>query len=421
MATQTLLSPDPRVQWRWFRRLWAATASSNMADGLMLAAAPLFAASVTRDPVLVSGVVVAQNLPWLLFTLVSGAIVDRYDRRRLLVVGNALRAAATAALSVAVAVGVSHISALYAAMFVVGVAETIVDNAGLAVLPRIVDRRSIDRANGRIVATQSVVNQLVGPPLGSALFALAATVAFLSGSLAFAVAAVAAACLPRRLAPERSGQERPGPVLVEIREGLEYFWRDRLLRSVAIVAATINLVGTATGSVLVLLATSAYQLTPAEYGWLLAAGAVGGILGGLFAGRVIEHLGAGLVLFLASMLPALEYLMLALTSRAVLAGAALAVGAFAATVSQVVVSTLRQASVPDHLLGRVTSGYRIIVLGAVPLGGALGGLTASAFGLRAPFYLGAMCLAATALVFAPVLTTRAIQAATGAHAVRETS
>ena len=413
MRAAGVLSPDPLVQWRWFRRLWAATASSNLADGLMLAAAPLLAASLTRDPMLVSGLAVAQYLPWLVFTLVSGVIVDRYDRRRLLVLGNAVRASAVAGLAVAVAVGVTNIAVLYAAMFVVGVAETIVDNAGLAVLPRIVDTRSLDRANGRIVATQSVVNELVGPPLGSALFALAAAAAFLTGSMAFVVAAVAAACLPRRLAPLKSGTEPPRSVLFEIREGFGYFWHDRLLRTVAILAANINLFGTATGSVLVLLATSAYDLNAAQYGWLLSAGAGGGILGGLIADRFIERIGGGPVLFLASMLPAVEYLTLALTAQAVVAGAAIAVGAFAATVSQVIVSTLRQASVPDHLLGRVTSGYRLIVLGAVPLGAALGGITASFFGLRAPYYIGALGLAITALVFAPILTTRAIEEAIG--------
>ena len=176
--------PSARSGWRQFRRLWASTAASNVADGVLLAAAPLLAATLTRDPLLVSGLTVAQYLPWFLFTLASGAIVDRYDRRRLLILGNAARAGAIAALAVAVATDLRHLALLYLAVFVLGIAETIVDNAALVVLPRLVERQLLERANGRIFATQSVINTFVGPPLGSALFAVTATLAIVALVLA---------------------------------------------------------------------------------------------------------------------------------------------------------------------------------------------------------------------------------------------
>ncbi len=397
----------------WFRRLWAGTVSSNLADGVLVAAAPLLAATVTRDPLLVSGLVVAQNLPWLLFTLAAGVIVDRYDRRRLLFAANTARALAIGGLTFATATGGNLLVVLYAAVFVVGAAETIADNAALAVLPRLVERDRLEHANGRIFATQSVLNELVGPPLGAALFGLAATAAFLTGSVAFALAAAAMALLPRHLSPERSTDRRQDRVMAQLGQGLHYFWEDRLLRTVAVMAGAVNLFGAATSGVLVLLATSEFGLSSAQYGLLLATGAAGGITAGLVADRLVRVLGSGRVIFLSNLLPALGYAVIAIASQPLLAAAALAVSSFASTVGNVVVITLRQASVPDHLLGRVTSAYRLVALGALPVGGLLGGIIASAFGLRAPFVIGAICLALLAVGLAPVLTTRVLDAATG--------
>jgi len=400
--------PDAQSGWREFRRLWASTAASNVADGVLLAAAPLLAATLTRDPLLVSGLTVAQYLPWFLFTLASGAAVDRYDRRRLLILGNAARAGAIAALAVAVATDLRHLALLYLAVFVLGIAETVVDNAALVVLPRLVERQLLERANGRIFATQSVINTFVGPPLGSALFAVTATLAFVTGSVMFAVAAAAGALLPRRLAPDLGDRAPTSSLATDIRKGWGHFWRHRLLRTIALQAATINFFGTATGAMLVLLATGPLGLSESQYGLLLAAAAAGGVIGGLAAERVIHRIGGGPVMMLACLIPAGEYALLALTSEPLLAGAAMFVGTLAGTLSQVVVSTLRQAAVPDRLLGRVTSAYRLIVLGAVPLGAAAGGVSASVLGLRAPFWISAVGLAVAAIAFAPAVTTRAI-------------
>jgi MFS family permease len=399
---------DAGAGWRSFRRLWASTATSNVADGVLLAAAPLLAATLTRDPLLVSGLTVAQYLPWFLFTLASGAIVDRYDRRRLLILGNAARAGAVAALTLALATDLRHLALLYAAVFVMGIAETIVDNAALVVLPRLVERELLERANGRIFATQSVVNTFIGPPLGSALFAITATFAFLTGSVMFAVAAAGAALLPRRLAPELDDRAPASSMASDIREGWRHFWGHRLLRTVALQAAAINFFGTATGAVLVLLATGPLGLSESQYGMLLACSAAGGVIGGLAAERVIHRLGGGPVMVLACLIPAGEYALLAATDAPLMAAAAMFVGTLASTLSQVVVSTLRQAAVPDRLLGRVTSAYRLIVLGAVPLGAAAGGVSATVLGLRAPFWISAVGLAVAAAAFAPLVTTRAI-------------
>lgn len=396
-----------------FRRLWGGTAASNLADGMVIAAAPLLAASLTRDPLLVSGLIVAQQLPWFVFTLFAGVIVDRLDRRKLLVVANAVRALALGVLATTLAAGVSNLVVLYAVMFGLGMAETIVDNAALAVLPRLLDRDRLEWANGRIFATQSVLDELVGPPVGGALFAVSATAAFCTGSAAFALAAGLLALLPRTLRPHDSHSATMPGVWTSIGEGLRWFWGNRLIRTVALMAGVVNLFGAATLGVLVLLATGELGLGASGYGLLLTGGAVGGITAGLLADTLVRRLGSGVVIFLSNLLPAVGYLVLALSSSALLVGLALAMSSFAGTVGNVVVITLRQAAIPDHLLGRVASAYRLVALGALPVGALLGGVVASVLGVRAPFYLGAGCLALMAVALAPVLTTKALDQATG--------
>lgn len=397
-----------------FGALWGSQATSNFADGLLVAAAPLLVASFTRDPVVVAGMTVAQFLPWLLSTLPAGALTDRADRRAILVAGNLLRAAAFCGLAVGLWAGTATVWLLYTVVFVAGVAETLVDNAALTVPPRVVPRAQLERANGRLFATQSVINTFVGPPVGSALMAIAGSIAIATGAGLFALAAAAALMLPRlRPQPVEAGTAavaRSG-MLAQIGDGWREFWGNHLLRRVAMISGAINFFGTLTGSVLVLLATGPLGIPAAAYGLFLAVPAAGAVLGSLVAHRVVPRIGGGAVTWCAALLPAASYAVLASPAPLPLALIALFVAAIATALNQVVVSTLRQASVRDALLGRVTSAYRLIVLGVVPFGAVAGGLLASAFGIRNAFLIAAAGLAVAALVLAPRVTTAALRAA----------
>lgn len=398
----------PIAAFRPFTALWTSQASSNLADGVLQAAAPLLVATLTRDPLLVAGMTVAQFLPWLLATLPSGAIADRTDRRRILVVGNGLRAAGFALLALALTNGWQHVALLYAAVFVAGCAETMVDNAALAIPPRLLPREELERANGRLFATQSAVNTFVGPPAGAALFALTASAAFWTGAAAFALAGLAALLLPAlRPHGDDRGQHRSEPSTMgqDIRSGWAHFWHHDLLRRVAFISAAINFFGAATGGLLVLLITGPYRLGMSGYGLFIAVPAAGAIAGSLLAARVVPRIGGGPTTWLAALAPAAGYAVLGLGSSIVLALVALFVAALATSLNQIVVSTLRQAAVPDELLGRVTAAYRLIVLGVVPVGALGGGLLARGLGIRATFVAAAVGLALAAIPLASRVTT----------------
>ncbi|MEW2328802.1 MFS transporter [Micromonospora chersina] len=396
---------------RSFAALWASQASSNLADGLLQAAAPLLVATLTRDPLAVAGMTVVQFLPWLVATLPAGAMADRVDRRRILTAGNWLRAAGFALLAVTLANGWRHVALLYVAVFLAGCAETMVDNAALTIPPRLLPRQQLERANGRLFATQSVINTFIGPPAGAALFALAASAAFYTGAAAFALAGLAALLLPalRPTGEKEEHRSTPTTVTQDIRTGWAHFWRHDLLRRVAFISAAINFFGSVTGGVLVLLVTGPYQLPMSRYGLFIAVPAAGAIAGSLLAEHVVPRIGGGPTTWLAALTPAASYAILGLGHHTPLALAGMFCAAVATSLNQIVVSTLRQAAVPDDLLGRVTAAYRLVVLGVVPLGALAGGLLGRSLGIRAPFIAAALGLALAALLLASRVTTRALR------------
>jgi hypothetical protein len=399
---------------RDFTKLWWSQGFSNLADGLVLAAVPLLAVTITRDPLLVAGMTVAEFLPWLVFTLPAGALADRIDRRLIMVWGNLVRVAGFGLLVMTLLTDFRSIVVLYAAVFLAGTAETLVDNAALTVPPRLVKRSDLERANGRLFATQSAINSFIGPTAGAALFALSAVLVFSSTAGLFALAALAAITLPRMLptaSDTSDSKHTPGEVARSIREGWAYFWNHRLLRRVAFISGSINLFSAATGGLLVLLATGSLGVSASWYGVFIAVPAVGAIVGSLIAAKVVPAIGGGPVTWLAALVPAASYVVLGLSGSVVLSEIFLFFAAIATALNQIVVSTLRQAAVPDGLLGRVTAGYRLIVLGAVPFGAFLGGGLGRWLGTETTFVVCGIGLTIAALVFASRVTTRALREA----------
>ena len=217
-----------------FAKLWSASAVSNLGDGVDAVALPLLAESLTRDPLLFAGVAVAQRLPWLLFSLQAGAIADRVDRRRLMAIVNAARAGLLAVFGVAVLLDAASIWLLYGVGFLLGVAETLFDNAAQSILPALVPRPALERANGRLMAAETVTNQFVGPPLGGALFSVAAAAPILLDAGTFAVSAGLIAWISGVYVTGRDTAAAAGPrprMRTEIAEGLRWLAGHRLLRT----------------------------------------------------------------------------------------------------------------------------------------------------------------------------------------------
>jgi MFS family permease len=370
-----------------FGRLWAATSVSSLGDGVTLAAGPLLAATLTRDPVQISGLMVAEQLPWTLLALPSGAVVDRVDRRLLMTMASVVRMIALGGLGLAVATGQATLPLLYLVFLLAGCAGVLYENAAVAIIPETVGRVGLDRANGRMIATRTLGQSLLGPPLAGWLFAIAAWTPFAADASAFVL--VIALCLTLSAAVGRAPVARM-TFRAAIAEGVRWTLGHRLLRTLAITVAVENVLLGAVMSILVLIAQQRLGVGAVGYGLLLSASAVGGVIGGLLAGRLVAALGAGTVLRAGLVLEALCYLALAVTRNVWLAGAIVAVLGLHLVTFSTINATLRQSLAPPDMLGRVHSAYRLLANGGMLTGAALGGVTARYLGLTAPFWLGVL-------------------------------
>jgi MFS family permease len=394
-----------------FRKLWTANAISNLGDGVTFVAGPLLAASLTRDPLLVAGLAFAQRLPWLLFSLVSGALVDRLDRRRLMATVDVARCLLLGLLGVAVLLDAATIPLLYAVFFAVGVAETLFDNASVSILPSVVARERLPKANGRLLGARVVAEDLAGPPLGGVLFAAAAAVPFLLDAGTFAAAAALVAAMRGRFRVERPEEAPPTTLRSEIAEGVRWLWRNRLLRILALAIGLMNVTLMATASILVLYAKERLGLGPAGYGLLFSSMAVGGIAASLVVERIVGWLGPATTMRVGLLIEASTHLVLALARSPLVVGAILALFGFHAITWNVTSISLRQELVPERLLGRVNSAYAVFSSGGTALGAVVGGLLARRFGLTAPFWCSFVAMTLLVLVAWRVLSSGTVRAA----------
>jgi MFS family permease len=392
-----------------FWQLWSASTLSNLADGLVKIALPLVAVTLTDSPGLVAGITLAVTLPWLLFALPAGALADRVDRRLAMVTANVVRAAAVAVLAVTLVLGLQSstaaIWALYAVALLLGTAETVYDTCAQSILPQVVPRDRLPRANGRLIAAELTANEFVGPPLGGLLVAAGIAAAFATPAGLWAVAVGALLLLRGSFAVPR---EEPTTLRADVAEGLRYLWRHRLLRTLAAMTGLFNFATNATFAVFVLYAVgpdSAMGLTEVGYGVLFATLAAGSLIGALLADPIIRRLGRSRSLLLGILggvgvvgAPVLT------TNSLVIAGAFL-VGGLTNALWNVVAVSLRQRITPDRILGRINSSYRLVAWGTRPLGAAVGGLLGELLGLRAVFGIAAAVILATLIGMTQITDT----------------
>ncbi|MBG0831073.1 MFS transporter [Planomonospora sp. ID67723] len=393
MSTSRTDAPDPATDpdplppvakglGRRFWLLFSSSTASNLADGIGKVALPLLAVSLTREPVLVAALSSLTFLPWVLFAIVSGTLVDRVDRRRAMIVAQLVRTAVVGLLAVAVVTGQAALWMLYAAAFALGAVETLYDNAVNAMTPLVVRRDQLEKANGRTQTAVVVADSFLGAPLGSALFVLAAALPFLANSLGFLLAAVLLLLLPGNYSAERD-TERPANLRAEMAEGIRWLWNHKLLRGITLIVGLAAGAFNAVMAVLVLFVVDLLGLPPATFGWFLLAAAAGGVTGGLVAAPLARRLPRMVVMAAGTGVPAICFVLIGAFPSAPVLAVACTVGALGTVVSNVVIMSVRQALIPSHLFGRVLGAIRTVLWALMPIGALVGGLIAERFGLRA--------------------------------------
>lgn len=367
-----------------FRWLVGSSWVTNLGDGVLIAAGPLLVASQTRNPLLVAAAMVALQAPWLLVGLFAGAMADRLDRRRVIMVANAVRGLVLAGLCAVVATGHVNIAIVLVAMLALGTAETFVDATAGTLTPMLVEKRDLGIANSRLMAGMITGNQLVGPAVGAVLFSVGMVWPFLMTVVCIALGVVLVSRIgtpPGAVRPDVDTHVRQ-----DIADGVRWLMGNPPVRTLAIIIVVFNVTWAAPWAVLVLWALERVGIGEAGFGLLTTAAALGGLLATFSYGRLEKRVPLATLMRAVLLAEVLFHLMMALTTSAWVAYPLMFFfGAYAfvwGTLSQAV----RQRAVPSELQGRVGSVYMICVMGGMLVGSVIGGLIAGVWGLTAPWW-----------------------------------
>lgn len=429
-------------------KLLSATTAANFGDGLMALAIPWIASAITRDPLQIALVAMASRLPWLLFSLPAGVLADRLDRRRLVAWMDAARTVAIGAFAFVVLANQGNLVApdapvdtavepanqalllglLYLTAILIGAAEVVRDNTAQTLLPSIVPSGQLEKANGRMWAVETVANHFIGPPLAGILLALAFSLPLFLNAGMFAVAAALVFAITGTFAPQGGNQGRIS-WRAEIGEGIRWLREHRLLLWLAQILGAITAMTAAAMASYVLYVQEVLGLDARAFGLLTTGTAVGAVLGSLVADRVSRRLGPGASLMVSVGGLGASLAVLGLVSSGVIAWVMLASSAFLTVLWNIITVSLRQAVIPDHVLGRVNSVYRFIGWGTIPLGSLFGGALVAVgepvlgreWALRAPFLVAAAVFAVLLAYARPRINTARIEQARAEVAPREPS
>lgn len=368
-----------------FRFLLSSTVSNSIGDGIALAAGPLLVASMTRDPFLVSMALLSEYLPVFLFGVLGGAVADRFDRRRMVVIANLARSIVLLALVVTIVSATVNIAVILGALFILGTAETFADSASSTLLPGLVAREDLGIANSRLQGGILLTNQLVAPPIGAFLFAAGMALPFAANAAAFALGAL---LVSRVITSTRREPLAPSSLRADMAEGIRWLVGHPPMRTLALTIFTFNVTFGAAWGVLVLYAGDRLGMDEVGFGLLTSAVAVGGVIGMLLYGRLERRFSLGNIMRVGLIIETATHLSLAITRSPVIALLTLVVFGAHAFVWGTTSTVVRQRAVPDAILGRVTGVYRVAIVGGIVIGTPIGGLLAGTFGITAPFWFG---------------------------------
>ena len=421
-------------------KLWTASVISNLGDGIGTIAYPWLASAVTRNPLHIAAVALMTRLPWLLFSLPAGVVTDRVDRRKLAAWMDVFRFGLTLVVAVVVFANESNLASpeeiaagtsgapesvlllivVYLSALFLGTAEVFRDNSAQTLMPAIVDKENLEKANGRLWGAEMVMNSFVGPPLAGVLIAAAFSLPFFVDAGSFAVAAALVFMISGDFMAKGGAEKAERASFKDdLKEGVRWLWQHPLFRPMAIALGVLNGTMMLSIATLVLFAQEVLDLGATGFGLLSTGFAVGGVLGSLTAHRVTGVLGQGGSLFFTILTGAMGLLVSGLTTSFWVFWAMGVLMAFGGTVWNVITVSLRQSLIPDRILGRVNSVYRFLGWGMMPIGTAIGGLAVAIsepllgreWALRVPFLLAAAITLALFAYALPRLNSSRIDAA----------
>ena len=382
-----------------FNRLWAGSIISNLADGVLIAAAPLLAITLTDSTVLISIIGAMVMLPWLLFAMPIGVMVDRVDRRFILAGSNAIRSAVIGILALGIATGHVTIYWLIFSAFIIGVCEVATDTTAQSLIPQILDKEHYEKGNSRLQISETVIQGFIGSPLSGFLYALAIWLPFFINSIGYAIATLLALSIPIQYLQDirtESATDKKPHFIEDIKFGIKYLYNHKVLRRLVLTTATIGVcysMGTAT---MVLFIIKELELAPKYFGVILTIQGLGALLGAIVAPKASKKFGRSIMMTLGITLSSVVLLFQGFAPNIYIFVALATFGGFAISQWNILLMATYQSVIPNELYGRIHGTRRTLVWGMMPIGSLIGGVLAH-FSLRLPMYVGGVIASVIAL------------------------
>ena len=396
-----------------FNLLLTASTFSNLADGIAGFAYPWLFSLLTRDPLLISIVSVLVNLPRLIFVLYAGVIADKFNRQKILIFTRLGQVFLTSIFVVLIYLNLDNIpkevqfnepqfeskfliiSAAYLLAFMFGLLEVTRDNAAQAFLPQIVSKDNLPKANGRLFGIEIVTNNFLGTPVGGFLIGLSLITPFIFDTLLMLVSVFFITGIKGKF--ERVENINKDQKTSEmIKEGVEWLKNNTLLKRLAIYTGIANFFGSMQFPIMILFAQELIGLNAIQYSFLAYGAAIGGLVGSQVANKINARLEESRTLLISVALFGIGMFAPYLTTNPFVVAGSFGLSSFGSVLWNVQAVSIRQALIPDNLLGRVNSVYRLLALGLNPIGAIFGGAIVKIldnsfsreFALRFPFLLG---------------------------------
>jgi MFS family permease len=351
--------------------LWSGQGVSTFGSRVSGVALPLLVLALTHSPAQAGFVAAVSAVPYLVLSLLAGVLVDRWNRKYLMIACDSVRAVNIASIPLLAFLGRLTVGQLYLNALVEGTCFVLFNVAEVSSLRSVVGKERLAAASAQNDALTNAAG-LSGPPLGGLIYqALGHTVPFLIDAVSYAASVMSLTLIRTPFQP--TPQTVQGSILAQIGEGVRWLWRQPFIRFQSLRAGVTNFVLSGTYLILIVLAKHDAS-TPAEIGVMLALGSVGGLLGTIPAPRLQKRFRGGVIVIGIAWLEAILYPFFAIAPNAILLGVIYGLIQFSFPSSNAVVVSYRLALIPEHLQGRVNSAVRMIAYSGVPLGSAVAGI-----------------------------------------------
>jgi MFS family permease len=383
-----------------FNRMWASSIISNLSDGILIAAAPLLAISLTDSTVLISAIGAMVMLPWLLFAIPIGVLVDRVDRRFILAGANATRSAVVGLLALLIATDNVSIYWLLFSSFVIGVCEVAADTTAQSLIPQILEEKNFEKGNSRLQISETVIQGFVGAPLSGFIYAIAISLPFFINSLGLAVAALLALSIPIKYLQDVRRDEadkEKKKFVADMKFGIRYLYNERVLRRLVVTTAAIGVCYSMGMATVVLFIIDELKLPEHLFGVILTIQGLGAIAGAFVAPRLSKKFGRSRVMTFGITSSSVVLLLQGFSPNIYIFVALATFGGFAVSQWNILLMATYQTVIPNELYGRIHGTRRTLVWGMMPIGSLLGGVLAH-YNLRLPMYVGGVIATTLAIL-----------------------